>query len=207
MHDPTSKFEGELSPRTEKVAKIISLIGQPPFLSIIPFIAICMALSDDFEKGIICSVVSVFCSVVLPIVNIMYFSKRYKNDDKLDVVNKEDRMLPLIAGVLGYALGVVLLYLLDAPNLATVLMLCYAVVTAAIAVITPYWKISIHSCGVIGPSLGLAVAFWPVGLAYLLILPPVAWSRYVLKKHTPMQLVMGAVVGFVLTAVIFYLCL
>lgn len=207
MHDPTHKFEGELSSGSEKVAKALSLIGQPPFLAIIPFVAMCMAFSEDFWKGVICSAAAVFASVVLPIVNIMYFSRKYNNDDKLDVVNKEDRLYPLIAGVIGYAVGVVLLYFLQAPWLATVLMVCYVLVTLAITFITPYWKISIHSCGVIGPTLGLAVAFWPVGLLYILLLPPIAWSRYVLKKHTPLQLVMGAVVGFVITYAVFWILL
>jgi len=203
MHDPTHRFEGEISPRTEKVAKIVSLIGQPPFLAIVPFVAICMTMCEDTTFGIICSAASIFAATILPIVNIIFFSKKFNNTDKLDVVNKEDRMFPLIAGVLGYVVGVVLLFLLNAPWLATVLMICYAVVTGAIALITPYWKISIHSCGVVGPSMGLAICFWPVGLAYFLILPPVVWSRYVLKKHTPMQLLMGAVVGFIITAIIF----
>ena len=207
MHDPTKKFEGTLSPKTEKIAKIISFIGQPPFLSIVPFVSIFIALCDDLTNAIICSVAAVFAAVILPIANIMYFSRRYQNADKLDVEKKEDRMLPLIAGVIGYIVGVALLLLLEAPWLATVLMICYAVVTFAILLITPYWKISVHSCGVIGPSVGLAVAFWPVGLVYFLLLPPIIWSRYVLKKHTPLQLVMGALVGFVITAIIFWIAL
>ena len=207
MHDPTSKFNGTISPRTEKVAKILSLIGQPPFLSIIPFVAICIAFSDDLTSGIACSAAAVFAAVILPIINIVFFSKKYHNSDKLDVEKKEDRLFPLIAGVIGYAVGVVLLYFLEAPWMATVLMVCYAIVTFAILLITPFWKISIHSCGVIGPSMGLAVAFWPFGLLYILLLPPIAWSRYVLKKHTPLQLAMGAVVGFILTALIFWILL
>jgi membrane-associated phospholipid phosphatase len=207
VHDPTNKFSGTLSPGTEKLAKIISLVEQPPFLSIPAFVLICMLLSEDQTTGIICSVASIFAATVLPIVNIAYFSKRYGNTDKLDVVNKEQRFIPLVVGVMGYFIGVVLLYFLNAPNLATVLMLCYALVTAAILIITPYWKISIHSCGVVGPSMALAVGFWPYGLLYFLLLPPVIWSRYVLQKHTPLQLLMGAVVGFVITAVLFILLL
>jgi len=34
-----------------------------------------------------------------------------------------------------------------------------------------------------------------------LLLPPVIWSRVYLKKHTVAQAIMGAVLGFVLTAV------
>jgi len=207
MHDPTNKFQGEISPQKEKVAKIISFLGQPPFLAIIPFVSICMVYTDDAVKGALCSLVAVFAAVILPISIIIYFSKKFKNEDKLDVERREDRYIPLIAGVTGYAIGVVLLYLLEAPFLAIVLMICYTVVTAAMTLITFYWKISIHACGVIGPSMGLAMAFWPFGLIYFLWLPPIAWSRYVLKKHTPMQLAMGALLGFVLTAAIFWIML
>ena len=207
MHDPTQKYSGTISPKTEKTAKILSLIGQPPFLSIIPFVSICIALSDDLMKGIVCSAAAIFASVILPIANILFFSRKYNNSDKLDVEKKEDRLIPLIAGVIGYVVGVALLYLLEAPWLATVLMICYAVVTFTIMLITPFWKISIHSCGVVGPSIGLAMAFWPFGLLYFLLLPPIAWSRYVLKKHTPLQLAIGAVVGFILTALIFWILL
>ncbi len=207
MHDPTHKFQGTLTPEKEKIAKLISLIEQPPFLSIPAFVLLCMLKSDDLTTGILGSIISIFAATVLPILVIVVFSKRYGNEDKLDVVRKEDRFLPLVFGVLSYFIGVGLLYLIGAPNLATVLMLCYALVTFAITVITPYWKISIHSCGVVGPSMALAMGFWPFGLLYFLLLPPVIWSRYVLQKHTPLQLVMGAVVGFIITEILFILLL
>ena len=204
MHDPTHKFSGEISPRTEKIAKFISLVEQPPFLSIIPFVAICMTQCADMWSGIICSIICILTATILPIAIIAFFAKKYNNEDKLDVYKKEERFQPLICGILSYFLGVALLYFAGAPILATALMLCYAIVTSAITLITPYWKISVHSCGVIGPSMGFAIAFWPWGLLYFLLLPPVVWSRYVLQKHTPLQLVMGAVVGFTITAIIFY---
>lgn len=207
LHDPTQKFEGTISPRTEKIAKIFSLLGQPPFLALPVFLSICLTKSDDLTDGILYSVICFVSAVVIPVAVTLIFSKLTGNDDKLDVVNKEDRIAPMILGVIGYAAGAALLYFLNAPQLATVLMVCYAVVTAAMTVITPYWKISIHSCGVIGPSIGMALAFWPWGLLYFLIFPPVVWSRYVLKKHTPLQLTMGAVVGFILTTTLFWLML
>ncbi len=207
MHDPTHLFQGTISPGKEKLAKIISLVEQPPFLAIPAFVLICMLKSDDIATGALCSLVSIITATILPILVIVVFSKKYGNKDKLDVVRKEDRFIPLVLGVLSYFIGVALLYFLGAPRLATVLMLCYALVTAAITLITPYWKISIHSCGVIGPSMALTMAFWPFGLLYFLLLPPVAWSRYVLQKHTPMQLAMGAVVGFVITEILFVIFL
>ena len=207
MHDPTSKFDGTLSPKAERTAKLVSLIEQPPFLSIPAFIIICMLKSDDAVNGAISSLIAIIAASILPIFITFYFSRRFGNEDKLDVYRKEDRFMPLVCGIISYFLGVAGLYLVGAPQLATVLMLCYALVTLAITIITPYWKISIHSCGVMGPSLALTVGFWPYGLLYFLLLPPVIWSRYVLKKHTPLQLAMGAIVGLLITAVVFVILL
>lgn len=207
LHDPTKKFEGTISPRTERIAKIISLLGQPPFLALPVFLSICLTKSDDLTDGVLYSAVCFVFAVVVPVTVTLIFSKLTGNDDKLDVVNKEDRLIPMVLGVVGYAAGAAILHFLNAPQLATVLMVCYAVVTAAMTIITPYWKISIHSCGVIGPSIAMSLTFWPWGLLYFLIFPPVVWSRYVLKKHTPLQLTMGAVVGFILTVILLWLML
>ena len=203
VRDPSRKFDGVLSPRTEKVAKIVSLVGTPPFLSIPVFLLICLYQTYDTGEFLKFFGISFFAATVLPIVNIMYFSRRTGNEDKLDVVNKDDRLMPLVCGVLGYMLGTALLYYFQAPKLATVLMFCYMMVTFVFMLITPYWKISVHSCGVIGPSMAMTYAFWPFGALYFILLFPVAWSRYVLRKHTPLQLVMGAMVGYMITAVIF----
>ena len=38
MRDPTHLFEGSISPKAMKVADLISLISQPPFLAVAAFI-------------------------------------------------------------------------------------------------------------------------------------------------------------------------
>ena len=78
-----------------------------------------------------------------------------------------------------------LLSVVDVPHIMTVMMLSYAISTALVALISTRWKISICATGVMGPSMPLSLAFWPWGTAAFLLLPPVIWSRYVRRKHTP----------------------
>ena len=78
-----------------------------------------------------------------------------------------------------------LLSVVDAPHIMTVMMLSYAISTALVALISTRWKIIIHATSVTGPSMPLSLAFWPWGTAAFLLLPPVIWSRYVRRKHTP----------------------
>jgi membrane-associated phospholipid phosphatase len=65
--------------------------------------------------------------------------------------------------------------------------------------ITRYWKISIHAMGVGGPIAVLWLAEFQYPIPALLILIAVSYSRVILKAHTILQAVAGALLGLVLT--------
>ena len=201
MKDPTKLFEGTLTPGLQKAADRISMITQPPFLAIVAFVLLNLQVSNIGEQ-LLFDLICIVFALVVPVGVTFYFGKKHGNSE-LDVERREDRFPPLIIGTLGYTIGSVALYLLDAPDVVWILMVCYAVVTAAITLITLYWKISIHACGCVGPSMALAIQFGPVGALYFLFLPFTMWSRYVKRKHTPAQLVCGALLGAIISTIIF----
>jgi len=205
LRDPTHLYQGEISPKTERVANYISVIGQPVFIPIPVFILLATKISDPVKCALVI-IVSLFFVTVVPTAVTYYFSIKLGRRDG-DIPDRTLRFKPMMLGVVSYLIGTLCLYLMDAPKVMTVLMLCYAVVTFVMTIITLYWKISIHSVGVVGPSMALAVTFWPWGLLYILLLPPIAWSRYVLKRHTLAQLIAGALTGFLITGVLFLLLL
>lgn len=205
VKDPTHRFEGEISPRTEKIAKAVSFIAQPTFLSIPVFILLNL-LIDDVGKYVLVTAVSLIFATVIPVAVVYYWSFKLNEKDG-DIPNLKDRYIPLVLGVLSYLAGTLVLYFIEAPHITTLLMLCYFVNTIAVFIVSLRWKISIHAIGVVGPTMALCAVYWPWGLLFILILPPVAWSRYVLKKHTPAQLICGAVMGFVITSIMFLLLL
>ena len=205
LHDPTHLYEGEISPKAERVANILSIAGQPVFIPIPVFILLGAGI-DDPVRCILVILVSLFFVTVIPTASTYYFSIKLGRKDG-DIPDRTLRFKPMMIGVLSYVIGTVALYLMDAPDIMWVLMLCYATVTFVMTIITLYWKISIHSVGVIGPSMALAVTIWPWGLLYFLLFPPIAWSRYVLKRHTPAQIAAGALIGFFITGAMFLLLL
>ena len=205
LRDPTHLYGGEISPRTERIANILSIAGQPVFIPIPVFILLATKISDPV-KCISVILVSLLFVTVIPTAVTYYFSIKLGRKDG-DIPDRTLRYRPMLLGTASYIIGTGVLYLMDAPRLMTVLMLCYALVTLVMTIITVYWKISIHSVGVVGPSMALAIAFWPWGLLYILLLPPIAWSRYVLKRHTPAQIAAGALTGFAITGIMFLLLL
>lgn len=201
LHDPTHLYEGEISPVTEKVARAISILTHAPFLAAITFILLSLK-ADDPLLAAECIVISLVTATIIPVIAVQHYSVKFGNTDG-DVIRREDRTMPLVCGIVCYAVGVILLYLVGAPRIVTVTMLVYVISTVVVILITTRWKISIHATGVMGPALAISIAYWPWGLVFFILLPLVAWSRYVRRKHTPLQLVGGALEGLVVTGLVF----
>lgn len=181
-----------------KIAKLISKIAYAPILSVPAFFFInwfFLGLNDF----IIIETVSLIFSTLLPTLSVLAWSN-YKRTDA-DLSNKEDRTYPLLVVILSYFIGATVLYTLNAPSLATILMFCYFLNTLIVFFINFSWKISIHAMGVAGPTTILTFAFGYIGSLLGLLLPLVMWSRISLKKHNMLQVLIGASLGFVLTII------
>ncbi len=181
----------------EALAEFISTISNAPLVAIVVFVTINYILVPDGSWAIY-AIISAFFAGVMPIIIGSIWTKRENIDRDMPV--KEDRFYPLLLVILSYIIGVVVLYLIAAPALTTVLMVCYLVNTSVVFLINRHWKISIHAMGIAGPLTALIYLFgWP-GLILTLLVPVVGWSRVHLKRHTPWQVIIGTILGFVLTA-------
>ena len=184
-----------------KIAETISTITQPPIITIPLFLIICMVLSFEngtfsLSKFLTLELISLVFTSLLPMAIILLWAKRINTDR--DISNREDRFVPLVIGIVSYFIGVLVSLILNADNFLTLLLLCYAVNTGVVLLITFKWKISVHTTGISGPIAALILL---LGVIY----PIVIWSRVLLKKHTLAQAICGGVQGFILTVVEMYL--
>ena len=187
-----------------KIAETISTITQPPIITIPLFLIICMVLSFEngtfsLSKFLTLELISLVFTSLLPMAIILLWAKRINTDR--DISNREDRFVPLVVGIVSYFIGVLVSLMLNADNFLTLLLLCYAVNTGVVLLITFRWKISVHTTGISGPIAALILLLGPIGAAFGVIYPIVIWSRVLLKKHTLAQAICGGVQGFILTVV------
>ena len=131
LSDPTHLYEGGLSERADRASRAVSVISHAPFLSAFMFVLLGLT-SDDPIVAAATIVVSLLTATVIPVLVVQHYSVRYGNTDG-DVARREDRARPLLGGILSYVAGVVLLYAVGAPDICTVMMLSYAISTAAVA--------------------------------------------------------------------------
>ena len=192
----------------EKIAKTISTITNPPIITIPLFLIICIVPSFEggefnISKFIVLELISLVFASVLLMAIILYWAKRLNTDR--DISNRQDRYTPLIVGVVSYLIGFFISILLDVDHFLTLLLLCYAVNTFIVMIITTKWKISVHTTGLSGPVGALILLLGPFGALFGILFPIVIWSRVLLIKHTLAQAICGAVQGFFLTVLEMYL--
>ncbi len=125
----------------------------------------------------------------------------------LELSRREERPRFILVSVTSDLIALVVLALGGAPRLVWALALVYAALGVTMFTISHVWKISLHMVGVGGFATLLVYAFGPGAAWTFLSLPLVAWARLHRRKHTPAQLLAGALGGIGITALVLTLVL
>jgi len=135
--------------------------------------------------------------ILLPVV-FFAFRMRAGRIADWDLTNKKERNSIYLFTIASHLWGVLLLALLGQVFLMKIFLVLLAV-SAVFMVVNLYWKISVHA-GVNALLMVLLNSFygWKIFGWLMVVLLLVLWSRVYLKKHTITQVMIGAVVAFVL---------
>ena len=185
----------------ERIAGAISAATRLPLIAVPLFLLV--GFVGDGASGLAWGILCVFLTSGLSLLYLLYLIRSGKVSDP-GRIQQGERTGPLRMVAALHAGGWVLVSLLDGPEYLRAVLLSYALATAAFALLTPVSKISLHAAGVAGAGACLTWIFGPWGASAFLVLPAVWWARLTLKRHTPTQLLLGTLVGGVLTALAFF---
>ena len=118
----------------------------------------------------------------------------------MELSHREERPRFILVSLSSDLLALGGLWRAGAPRTIWALAAVYATLGITTFTVTNFWKISMHMIGVSGFATLLVFVFGPGAWWTFLALPLVAWARLHRKKHTPAQLVAGALVGAGVTA-------
>ncbi|ADY30675.1 phosphatase PAP2 family protein [Cellulophaga lytica] len=175
-----------------KIAQFISVLGHP--LLLFPFLILIFNLND--KETVFSHTLSLIYGIFfLVLIAWVYIGKRRGKYTDLDVSNKRERRslyifaLPLMVLVLFFLFYTKQpVYICTSFSIATLMLLASFGINFLI-------KISMHVA--INIYLALAIIFVNRRLGVVLILFTflVMWSRLVLKRHTPKEVVTGLIIG------------
>jgi len=191
---------------SQRVPQIISILLHPFIMVMLTFGIILFSGRPVSGLTWIYFGIVIVAAVLLPLVQVVWMKKNGKTSS-LDIPERDRRSAPFIQGVLNYFLALVVLWMFKAPKPVLVLMWAYLFNTLIAIIITYYWKISIHGMAIGGPVACLGYLISPHIYWFLLLLPLITYSRVSLKAHTPMQVITGFLLGFLLTYIQFKMML
>jgi hypothetical protein len=185
-----------------KPAELISAATRLPLLAVPLFLAIGWHAAGT--RGVLWGLLCLFLTSGLSLTYLAYLGRSGKVRDPRSIPQAE-RVRPLRVVAALHAGAFLILSLLDAPTPLRAALLSYALATLLFALLTPLTNLSLHAAGVSGAAVCVVYVFGVWGLLAALLVPLVWWARTVLGRHTQAELVLGVLVGGVVTWVAFQL--
>ena len=182
-----------------RLARWVSIFFDSSTLSLIVFPAIGWHVAG--WSGVVWSLFALVILSGLPLAYILVGLRRGWVSD-LELSKREERPRFIFISLSSDLLALLVLWLGGAPHMIWVLALIYACLGITMFTISNFWKISLHMVSVSGFATLLVYVFGPIAWWTFLSLPLVAWARYYRKKHTPAQLLAGAILGATITAAV-----
>jgi len=188
-----------------KLTQLISILLHPMFmpllalhltLLVLPSLAFTLSQNLLLIYGIL-----VFSTMILPLVSIFWLMRKGKVSS-LEMSNHKERSLPLFKTVIWMSFGYYLLQnlLFYTPILKAELLGAIIIILIA-AIVSKYWKISLHLMG-IGGVVGVFIAlqiihgdFLYLLLLFILLSGLLGVARIKQKAHNYAQVYVGFLVG------------
>lgn len=181
------------------VARIVSLACHPIWLPLV--YGILAFWGEPGQGGLLLKLA--LCSVAFPgIVTLAWMWLRSEND--IFVISRPNRIVPLLAGLLGMAAFAVVHATLLPDRFAQGEMVATTILLLSIGVaVTLFWKISLHmmSWGAVNVFV-FQMGDWASLGGVMALTLAVAWARMRVKSHDPVQVMAGWATGIVAALVV-----
>ena len=178
--------------RPDRLAHLVSAATRLPLLAVPLFFAV--GLASAGAAGLIWGLLCVSLTSGLSLLYLLYLTRSGRVRDPRSIPRAE-RVGPLRVVAALHAGAFALVYGLGGPAELSAALLSYAIATTLFALLTPIINLSLHAAGTAGTAVCLTSVFGPWALPAFLLLPAVFWARLRLGRHTPAELMLGALVG------------
>ena len=184
----------------DRLARWISILFDSSVLSIPIFLA--FGWIDAGTIGLGWAILILIIVTGIPLAYLV-IGLRYGWVSDMEMTQRSERPRFILISLSSDVLALLVLLFLHGPHLLSVIVLTYFCLAITMLTISRFWKISLHMAGVGGFSTALLFVFGIPMLWVFLSLPLVAWARLHRRKHTPAQLVIGAIAGILMTILTF----
>jgi hypothetical protein len=186
-----------------RMARLVTEVMSPVVL-IVAVILIVAVHSAGLVRGLALGLVAVFFAGGFPYGLVLIGVRRGRLTDH-HISRREQRPPVMAIALASVVCGLLVLRWLDAPRALFALMAAMVAGLVVALAITSFWKISIHAATAAGTVASLAILVSPWWLIASPLVVLTGWARVEIRDHTPVQVLVGAIVGAVVAADVLWL--
>ena len=184
----------------DRLARWVSILFDSSILSLPIFIA--FGYASARTPGLLWAILMLLLVTGIPLAYLILGKKRGWVSD-MELTHREERPRFILVSLSSDVFALIVLWLGHGPHLLRLIILTYFCLAIVMFTISSFWKISMHMAGVGGFSTALVFVFGAPALWAFLSLPLVAWARLHRRKHDIPQLIVGALIGALITMLVF----
>lgn len=184
------------------LARAISFVTNPFFIAIpLPFLLVYHE-SGNFADSFRWTIFSLTFLVMIGVF-VVYEVRRHVFSD-IDVSRKEQRPLFFVYVAFVCILYLMSLYLLRGPQILAIAVGGVLGSAVVLGLVTHYIKASLHVATISAFFTVFALLYGGSSFFWLLMIPVVAWSRIMIKRHTVAEAIVGCILGIMLTLIVYF---
>lgn len=184
------------------LAKIVTTAGHP-LITIPLFVIVVLFSKNDIKSALLLTFLIIGC-IFIPLLSWLYFKSKNGSYTNFDVSDQKQRRSLFVFIIPFLFVVTVVLFLTHQPE-NTCLSLLFATILVIVSQLVNYYiKSSLHV------SLTLYLAFLAIpfslvfGIVMMFLSILIGWSRVVLKRHSVLEVIIGAVIGLTIGAIMLY---
>lgn len=185
---------------SDNLAKILRIITLPPFMALLMTTLLFIYNADAFG-GWMQYIATTMFLFVMPLLTfpLQKVLPMFQGD-----VREQQRRLSLITSAIGYISGAFFAIMTNALRTIQIIYGSYVLSVALLFLINKRtkWRASGHACGAGGPIAVMIYVLGPVALPTSLLFAGLCWASLKMRRHTPMELVLGGLDSVLAVAVI-----
>lgn len=183
----------------DRFAYRVSALASPFVIFPLLIVSATWAVADTLNQFLLWTGLILLFTGLIPGLYILWGIQAGRLTD-IHIMVREQRAAVFLVFLVSAAAGIAMLWLLEVPTTILLLALIAFGNGLVAALITLFWKVSVHAWVYAGAATAFALlSGYAWGWWLLLGLPLVVWARTHRRRHTPTQGVVGACFGIGLT--------
>ena len=174
------------------MARLLSNLLNPFFIFTTLYAAVALSESSFTRAALYLTFELVAAGVVAGYV---FFLMRRSRVGDFWISRRAERITPAFLLLASFVGLLAALHLSGAPAALYETTFSMGLATATVAAVTLFWKASAHTAVAGHAAVAGPLVLGVPGFVFMLVLPPVLWARIVTEAHTPLQVIVGVIIG------------